>query len=60
MDLKPFAAFFAVDPFSGAKPRPLRRGKEAPLRVNPCLPQAGTSAWGPTSIKIIQLMRDLA
>jgi len=27
-----------VDPFGGAKPRPLRRGKEAPLRVNPCLP----------------------
>ena len=24
-----------IDPFGGAKPRLLRRGKEAPLRVNP-------------------------
>jgi len=29
-----------VDPFGGAKPRALRRGKEAPLRVNPEQPQA--------------------
>jgi len=26
---------FCVDPFGGAKPCLLRRGKEAPLRVNP-------------------------
>jgi len=29
-----------VDPFGGAKPRLLRRGKEAPLRVNPEQAQA--------------------
>ena len=40
MDLKPFTAFFAVDPFGGSKPRLLRRGKEAPLRVNPEQAQA--------------------
>jgi len=28
------------DPFGGAKPRLLRRGKEAPLRVNPEQAQA--------------------
>jgi len=40
MDLEPFVASSAVDPFGGAKPRPLRRGKEAPLRVNPEQAQA--------------------
>jgi len=30
----------AFDPFDGAKPRLLRRGKEAPLRVNPEQAQA--------------------
>ena len=29
-----------IDPFGGAKPRLLRRGKEAPLRVNPEQAQA--------------------
>jgi hypothetical protein len=29
-----------LDPFGGAKPRLLRRGKEAPLRVNPEQAQA--------------------
>jgi Fe-S oxidoreductase len=29
-----------IDPFGGAKPRLLRRGKEAPLRVNPDQAQA--------------------
>jgi hypothetical protein len=44
MDLSNFDPKFlilcGVDPFGGAKPRLLRRGKEAPLRVNPEQAQA--------------------
>ena len=36
----PNRGVLTVDPFGGAEPRLLRRGKEAPLRVNPEQAQA--------------------
>jgi len=35
-----------LDPFGGAKARLLRRGKETPLRVNPCLRRSGFAQAG--------------
>jgi hypothetical protein len=37
-----------VDPFGGAKPSLLRQGKEARLRVNPCLPAGRLSKLRPS------------